>query len=62
MSAWKFGYCDGIMGRECHSPWHDFRNNSQYLKGFMDGTSQKPEPFFLNQSDNQAPIQRDELV
>lgn len=33
----RFGFCDAVMGRPCESPWRDFKRQSEYLKGYMEG-------------------------
>lgn len=39
----KYGFCDGVMGRESNSPWKDggyntLHKNQLYIEGYMAGT------------------------
>lgn len=35
--AYKWGFCDGIFNRECKSPWQTFKEQSDYVRGYMEG-------------------------
>ncbi len=34
----KVGFCDGLFGRECKSPWPDFKRSRDYVLGYLRGS------------------------